>query len=281
MKIKITSDSTCDLGEELIKKHDIGIVPLTVILGNKVYSDGIDITPQQIFDYVAQTGTLPKTAACTEEAYADHFAGFLKGNDAVIHFNISSKASVTNRNACEAAKRFKGKVKVIDSHALSTGQGLLVLKACDFADAGKKPDEIVAAVEALRPKVNTSFVPDSLEYLHKGGRCSLAALMGAKVLKLHPMIEMDDGQLLSKKKYRGNMVKCIQSYISDLKAQYPAYDKTRCFVTHSCADPELVAAAHKAVAENFIFDEVLETVAGSVITGHCGRNTLGVLFIAE
>ena len=281
MKIKITSDSTCDLGEELIKKHDIGIVPLTVILGNKVYSDGIDITPQQIFDYVAQTGTLPKTAACTEEAYADHFAGFLKGNDAVIHFNISSKASVTNRNACEAAKRFKGKVKVIDSHALSTGQGLLVLKACDFADAGKKPDEIVAAVEALRPKVNTSFVPDSLEYLHKGGRCSLAALMGAKVLKLHPMIEMDDGQLRASKKYMGNLTRSLKNYIADLAAEYPHYDKKRCFITHSCCEKDVVDMVRGIVESTFSFENIYETVAGGVITGHGGKNTLGVLFIAE
>lgn len=199
MKIKISSDSTCDLSKELIEKYDIGIIPLSVILGDKVYSDGIDITPQQIFDFVAETRTLPKTAACTEEAYAERFAAYLEDYDAVIHLNISSKASVTNRNATEAAKRFNGKVKVIDSLALSTGQGLLVLKACDFAAEGKSPDEIVALTEALRPKVNTSFVPDSLEYLHKGGRCSLAALMGAKVLKLHPMIEMTDGQLHASK----------------------------------------------------------------------------------
>ena len=143
MKIKISSDSTCDLSKELIEKYDIGIIPLSVILGDKVYSDEIDITPQQIFDFVAETRTLPKTAACTEEAYAERFAAYLEDYDAVIHLNISSKASVTNRNAAEAAKRFNGKVKVIDSLALSTGQGLLVLKACDFAAEGKSPDEIV------------------------------------------------------------------------------------------------------------------------------------------
>lgn len=281
MKIKITSDSTCDLGEELIKRHDVGIVPLSVILGDKVYSDGIDITPQQIFDYVKDTGALPKTAACTEEAYADYFTQFLKGNDAVIHFNISSKASVTHRNACEAAKRFNGKVKVIDSLALSTGQGLLVLKACDMADDGKTPNEIVAAVEALRPKVNTSFVPDSLEYLHKGGRCSLAALMGAKVLKLHPMIEMNEGQLYASRKYMGNLTRCLKNYVNDLVTEYPHYDKTRCFITHSCCEKEVVDMVRSMVESLFSFDEILITVAGGVITGHCGKNTLGVLFIAE
>lgn len=281
MKIKITSDSTCDLGEELVKRYDIGIVPLSVILGDKIYYDGIDVTPQQIFDYVAQTGTLPKTAACTEESYAEQFEKFLDGYDALIHFNISSKASVTHRNATEAAKRFGGKVKVVDSLALSTGQGLLVLKACDLAAEGKTPDEIVSAVEALRPKVNTSFVPDSLEYLHKGGRCSLAALMGAKVLKLHPMIEMNEGQLYASKKYMGGLTRCLKNYISDLVAEYPRYDKTRCFITHSSCEKEVVDMVRGMVENLFTFDEILETVAGGVVTGHCGKNTLGVLFIAE
>ena len=281
MKIKITSDSTCDLGEELIKRYDVGIIPLSVILGEKVYSDGIDITPQQIFEYVANTGVLPKPAACTEEAYAENFERYLKENDAVIHFNISSKASVTNSNAVAAAKRFGGRVKVVDSLALSTGQGLLVLKACDLADEGKSPDEIVAEVEALRPKVNTSFVPDSLEYLHKGGRCSLAALMGAKVLKLHPMIEMKDGQLYASKKYMGNLTRSLKNYISDLAAEYPRYDRTRCFITHSCCEKEVVDMVRGLVESLFSFDEIHETVAGGVVTGHCGKNTLGVLFIAQ
>ena len=268
MKIKISSDSTCDLGNELIERYNIGITPLSVILGDKVYTDGVDITPQQIFDFVKATGNLPKTAACTEEAYAEYFAEFLKGNDAVIHFNISSKASVTNRNAAEAAKRFKGKVKVVDSLALSTGQGLLVLKACDLAAEGKSPDEIVAATEALRPKVNTSFVPDSLEYLHKGGRCSLAALMGAKVLKLHPMIEMSEGQLYASKKYMGGLTRCLKNYVNDLVAKYPHYDSTRCFITHSCCEKEVVDMVRGLVENSFSFDEIHETVAGGVITGH-------------
>ncbi len=279
MKIKITSDSTCDLGEQLTQKFSVGIIPLTVILGDKAYSDGTDITPQQIFDFVAGTGTLPKTAACAVEEYAAQFEKFLEGQDALIHFNISSKASVSCSNAQEAAKRFGGRVKVIDSLALSTGQGLLVLKACDMAAEGKTPDEIVAAIEQLRPKVNTSFVPDSLDYLHKGGRCSLAALMGAKVLKLHPMIEMRDGQLYATKKYMGSLSRCFRNYVTDLAEKYPAYDKTRCFVTHSSCEKDIVDGVKDLVKQLFDFDEVYETVAGGVVTGHCGKNTLGVLFI--
>ena len=278
--IQITADSTCDLGASIAARK-IGIMPLSVILGETPHLDGVDIVPQDIFDYVSETGQLPKTAAPSIGDYEDFFRPYVEAGDTVIHFNISAKASSSCSYAQEAAKAFGGKVFVVDSKALSTGQGLLILKAADLRDAGVPAQEIVDRVNALRPLVNTSFVPDCLDYLYKGGRCSRMALYGANLLKIHPLIEMNDGQLVAGKKYRGNMVKCISQYIDDLAVKYPKYEKTRCFITHSMADEEVVAVARRKVAEKFSFDEVLETVAGSVITGHCGRNTLGVLFIAE
>ena len=282
MKIKITSDSTCDLNQQLIEKYNIGILPLRVVLGGEnTYRDGIDLTPQDIFDYVAKTGILPKTCATTPSEYQEYFEQCLKDNDYVIHFNISSKASSTHSHAVEAAEHFGGKVRVLDSLALSTGQGLLIIKACEMVNAGKRVDEIVKEVEALRPKVNTSFVPDSLDYLHKGGRCSLVSLVSAKVLKIHPMIEMRDGQLKATKKYIGSIDRCLKKYVHDLVEEYPQYDKSICFITHSHCEPEVVAKVRQEVEQNFQFDEIIETVAGSVITSHCGKNTLGVLFITK
>lgn len=282
MKIKITADSTCDLGNELIERYNVGIFPLTVVLGEKTYKDGIDIVPQDIFDYVSKTGNLPKTAAGAVDEYTEFFAENLKGYDALIHFSISSLASSSFNAASKAADKFKRKVFAVDSRALSTGQGLLVLKACDLAAEGFAAEDIVKTVNSLRPFVNTSFVPDALDYLHKGGRCSLAALLGAKVLKLHPEIcENADGQLIAKKKYMGGIERCIRSYINDLHEEFRSYDKTRCFITHSSADESLVELAKKMVSELFDFKEVHVTVAGSIITSHCGRNTLGVLFIHD
>jgi DegV family protein with EDD domain len=281
MKIKITADSACDLGNELCERYNISIMPLKVILGDKTYFDGVDIQPQDIFDYVKQTDNLPKTAAGTCEEAKQFFEKNLEGYDAIIHFDITSKASSSYDNACVAAKEFNGKVFVVDTLALSTGQGLLVLKACDLAAEGKSPEEIVSIIESLRPKVNTSFVPDALDYLHKGGRCSLAALMGAKVLKLHPMIDIKDGQMYAKKKYMGNMDRCIRRYVEELAEDYPEYDTTRCFITHSSCSPDFVEKVRQMVKELFRFDEVLETVAGNVVTSHCGQGTLGVLFISK
>ena len=279
--IVITSDSTCDLGEELVSRYGIEIMPLSVILGGQTYKDGIDIVPADIFRYFDETGQLPKTAAPSVEEYENFFSRFVEEGKTVIHFNISSRASGSNGFAVTAAKKFGENVYVVDSYALSTGQGLLVLKACDLRDSGQSPREIYDAVTELRGKVNTSFVPDTLLYLYKGGRCSTLSYYGAKVLSIHPLIDMKEGQLYPKKKYIGNMERCIKRYVNDLAAEYPNYDKTRCFVTHSNADKQIVELAKNLTKELFDFDEILETVAGSIITSHCGRNTLGVLFISK
>lgn len=280
-KIIITSDSTCDLSPELVEANDIRILPLSVMLGAKSHRDGIDIVPADIFRFFDETGQLPKTAAPSVSEYETFFAPFVEQGNYVVHFNISSKASGSHGFALAAAKSFPGKVFVVDSQALSTGQGLLVMKACDLRAEGKSAQEIYDEVCSLRPKVNTSFIPDTLLYLYKGGRCSTLSYYGAKVLSIHPMISMKDGQLYPKKKYIGKMSRCLKNYINDLVAEYPAYDKTRCFITHSSADAELVEQTKQMVADLFSFDEVLETVAGSIVTSHCGRNTIGVLFISK
>lgn len=278
MAIRITSDSTCDLNE-LVEKRNIGILALQVNLGSDAFRDGVDITPQTIFDFVAKTGTLPKTAAPSIGEYEEFFEKELEGYDELIHINISSKSSGSYNFAKQAAESFKGKVHVVDSKALSSGQGLLVLKACDLRDEGKSVKEIIKSLEEIRERINTSFVPDNLDYLHKGGRVSGMVKTVAGMFKIHPQILMEDGQLVPGKKYKGKMSVLIKQYVEDLKEKYPSYDKSRCFITHSSADQDLVDAAKAKVQELFEFDEVIETVAGSIITSHCGKGTLGVLFV--
>ena len=278
MKIRITSDSTCDLNH-LVEERDIGIMSLQVNLGTEAYFDGINITPQQIFDYVAETKVLPKTSAPSIGDYEEFFTKELEGYDELVHISISSKSSSSHSFAKHASEAFKGKVRVIDSKALSTGQGLLVLRACDLRDQGKKAKEIENDLLEIRERINTSFVPDSLDYLHKGGRVSGMVKTVAGMFKIHPLILMQDGQLVPGKNYKGKMSVLIKQYVEDLKNRYPNYDKSRCFVTHSSAESDLVEAAKAKVKEVFDFEEIIETVAGSIITSHCGKGTLGVLFV--
>lgn len=280
-KIAISSDSTFDLSNDLIQKYNIHVMPLHVLLGDKEYKDGVDITPNDIFNYVKETNTLPKTSAGSQMEYLEFFENLLKEYDSVIHFNISSKCSSTYNDARLAALELDGKVSVIDSLNLSTGQGLLVLKACDYLNEGLGREEIVNNINSLLDKVQTSFVVDTTDYLYKGGRCSAAALVATKLLLIHPSIEMKNGVLGVKKKYRGNLKKCIENYVKDLAKEYTEYDDTRVFITHSTCEDDIVEAINSIVKEHFNFKEVLTTVAGSVVTSHCGKGTLGVLFITK
>ncbi|MBP5194139.1 MAG: DegV family protein [Clostridia bacterium] len=280
-KIKVLSDSTCDLTPEEVEALGIELIPVEIILGTDVYLDGEGINARRVLEYTKKTGQLPKTAATNTERFKSYFKKYQDQGYKVIHFNISSKASGMHANAVAAAKELGGDIFVVDSMALSSGQGLLIMKTCDYIREGKSYAEICEILKTLPQKVQTSFVVDTLEFLHKGGRCSLAAMMGAKILKLHPYISMIDGQLKAKKKYAGTMQKCLTSYVKDLAAEYAKYDDTRCFITHSPSDPALVEIVKSLAKELFNFKEVLESEAGSTVTSHCGENTVGLLFITE
>ena len=280
MGVVISTDSTCDLGSDIIEREKISVFALTVILGDKEYKDGEGITPELIFDYVSQNKVLPKTSAGSVEDYQKHFAKLREGGDEVVHLSISSKASVTHENAKTAAASMSG-VYVVDSKALSTGQGLLVMKACDMKKEGKSAEEIFNLLNELSDNVQTSFVVDTMDYLHKGGRCSMGALIATKILKIHPYIDMKEGALGVKRKFMGSLKRCVDLYVNELIEEYKSYDDTRCFVTHSKCVREIVDDVVEKVKNSFSFKEVIETTAGSVITSHCGKNTIGVLFIKK
>lgn len=276
----ITSDSTCDLTNELIQEYGIVIKPLTIILGGKEYADNVDVNVDKVLEFVDGGGDLPKTAATSIEEYKEFFNGFVNEGKEVIHFNISSKLSSCNQNANNAAKEV-GNVYVVDSAHLSSGQGLLVVKAARLLKEGKSVKEVYEIITALTEKVQTSFVLDRLDFLHKGGRCSLSQFLGAKLLKLHPCLAMVDGALKVKKKYQGNMRRSLDTYVSDLAQEFTSYDKSIVFITHCKAEQEYVDMVVGKVKELFEFEQIVVSDAGTTVSAHCGRNTLGVLFINE
>ena len=176
MKIKIISDSTCDLSKELIEKYDIAIVPLTVIKDGQNFRDCVDITTADIFAHVAGGGSLCSTAALNIEEYTDVFSRYAGQYDGVVHINISSGFSSCYQNARLAAEEFDN-VRVIDSKNLSTGQGLVVLRACELAQTCQSLDELVEKLEAIIPKVEASFLLDRLEYMVKALAEAAAVLL--------------------------------------------------------------------------------------------------------
>lgn len=279
-KTVILSDSTCDLTAEIVKERDIRISPLTVVFGDERHLDGVDVTPDDVYSYYKKSGSLAKTTATNMAEHEDFIAENVKEGEEAVYFNISSEMSTTFNNARLAAEDMDN-IYVIDSRNLSTGIGLLVLHACDLADAGKSAKEIYDEITELTAYVDASFVVDTLEFLHKGGRCSSVAALGANLLKLRPMIQVKDGKMSVVKKYRGKMPEVLKQYTNERLNDENKYIGKRIFITHSGGCDE-IALELKAMIESAHPDkEVIITRAGCTVSCHCGPGTLGVLGIRE
>ena len=279
MAVKITSDSTSDL-DYLFAERGIEVTPLTVLLGDRSGLDGVEIKPEDIYEYFNETKTTPKTSAVSPEEYREFFARQTADGSEVVHFTISSDMSACYANACAAASEFKG-VYVVDSRNLSTGIGLLVLYADDLAKAGLSGAQIKEKVDARRGAVRASFVVDTMTFLYKGGRCNGVTAFIASVLKIKPCIAVVDGAMVVGKKYMGRTDRAIVKYAEDITGSCPEPDPKYVFVTHSSASREVVDAVKREVLQAWSGVNLIETVAGATITSHCGKGTLGVLFFAD
>lgn len=280
MKIKIISDSTCDLSPELLAKHDISLSRLTIVKGDEQFVDGETITPADIFAHVAAGGDLCSTTAFNVGEYEELFAQYSKDYDGIICINIGSGFSSCHQNACIAAEDFPN-VRVIDSMNLSTGQGLVVLEACRLAKECENLDEIAEKLRAYAPRVEASFLLDQLKYMVKGGRCSSAAALGANLLNLKPCIEVRDGRMSVVKKYRGSYAKCLASYVKDRLADREDIVREELFLTYTPVDDDCLNAVKEAIEAYGNFETVYETTAGCTVSCHCGPGTLGVLFVRK
>lgn len=283
MTVRIIADSTCDLAYGMVQDYGITIVPLHILLGDKEYFDGRDITPDKIYRWSDENNDTPKTSAVGLREAMEAIEVIKDTNDEIIVFTISEKMSVTANAFRIAAEELDlaDRVTVIDSENLSTGIGLLVVEAAIMAKKGMSREKIVAEIERLKPLVRSSFVVDTLTYLHRGGRCSGAAALAGGMLKMHPMIVVKDGAMEATKKYRGKMESVIMEYVKDLEPQLDKAKKDRVFITHSGCKSDVVSAVYNYLVKKDYFEEVIVTRAGGVISSHCGPGTLGVLFIEE
>ena len=278
MSIKITATSTCDLPSELLELHQITLVPLYISFGGNTYRDGVETGPDDIFRHVEGGGALPSTAAVNIADYQALFAELSPKYDAVLHITIGGSFSACYQDACVAAEEFPN-VYVVDSQNLTTGQGLLVLEAAEAAERGESIQDILARLDELTGKVDTTFVVDKLDYLAKGGRCSSVVALGANLLKLKPCIVLADGKMTVGKKYRGAFGKVLPDYVRDQLAGKEVRTE-RVVIVHTRCDPAIPAAVEQ-VAREYGFREVIHAVAGSTISCHCGPNTLGIVFLRK
>lgn len=281
MSIKIVSDSTCDLSPELIKRYNINILPLHILLGEDEYNDGVNITPEAIYSWSDANKTTPRTSAPSIEEAINLFRELTADGSEVISFSISQSMSASNNVMRLAAEELEleDKIHVVDSANLSTGIGLTVIEAAVMASNGMSSSEILSALDKLIPRVRASFVVDTLTYLHRGGRCSGLAALAGGALKLHPRIDVKNGKMGASKKYRGKMNHVIITYVKELTEELINAKSDRVFITHSGCDAQLVDSVREYLESLHRFDEILETRAGGVVSSHCGPGTLGVLYI--
>lgn len=277
-KIIITSDSTTDLSPALRERFGIPLMPLGISLNDREYTDGVDIDPEMIYENYRSNHTLPKTAAPNLEDCSEFFRRFVEQGFSVVHFTISSEMSSTYQNSVIAAQEFDG-VHVVDTRNLSTGGGLLVVRAAELAQKGLSAAEIARDCRALAPYVDASFVIDSLEFLHKGGRCSSLAMLGANLMNFKPCIVVKDGRMSVGKKYRGKFDQVLLKYLADRVGDASDLVPDHVFITHAGCDDAVVDACVAKLKTLADFKEIHVTRAGCTVSSHCGRNTLGVLFI--
>lgn len=280
-KVKITADTVCDLSEELKQRYGISTVPLYVTMDSETLRDGMDINQKDVFSYYRTTGKLCSTSAVNVDDFTQFFKKELEGYDELIIITISSDFSSCYQNACIAAEEFDN-VYVVDSRNLSTGEGLVAVSAAKLAEKGLSAGEIVTKLNNdIIPRVDASFIVANVEYLHKGGRCSSIAALGANLLKLKPCIDVIEGKMKVTKKYRGNMEKCISEYVKDRLTQVSDVDNELIFITHTASKPEYNQLAAQEIQKYKAFNEIATTDAGCTVACHCGEDTLGILFIRK
>ena len=280
-KVKIISDSTCDLSEELLIQYDIAVLPHPIVRDGELLQDNVSITPDDIYAHYERTGRLCTTSAPNAYDYEQFWRPWLDEGYEIVHFTISSEMSTAYNQAVLAAEE-TGHVYPVDSRSLSTGIGLLVLEACDLRDQGFAAEEIAAKVREDSAKCQASFLVDVIEYLWKGGRCSSVAAIGANILKLKPRIDVLNGNMLSTKKYRGKTAKCFAVYADDLLKGKDNIRQNRIFITHSGIDEDIIQLVQDKIRQwQPGVEHIYVTRAGGTISCHCGPGTLGILYMYE
>jgi DegV family protein with EDD domain len=279
--VRLVADSTCDLSQELIAKHDIRIVPLFVRFGEESFMDGVDMTTEEMYRQVALRGMLPKTAASSPGMFVEVFEEAIRDGCDVVYAGIGSKFSATYQSAVVARDLVgASRIHLVDSANLSSGSGLLMLKAAKWRAEGRSAEVIAKDMEALVPHVRTQFVISTMDYLHKGGRCSgMQALFGT-LLKIKPIIKVVDGAMAVGKKPRGPIQAAVDLLIDEAFEKLENIDLDAVMITHSMAHE--TAAYVRSRLESKIPSSVLfETNAGCVISSHCGEGCIGILYLLK
>lgn len=278
MKVKILVDSTCDLKLDYLKENDVELIPLLVTFKEEEYKDLVEITTTQLYDKVDELNVMPKTASRSIGSFMEVYEKiFQEGYDQIVYLAIGGKLSGTIQNARLACEDYEGKVFIHDSMNLSTGIGLQVMKAVELVKEGKNGEEILAYLSQYAPKIRSQFAVESLDYLYRGGRCSQSSYFFGKGLKIKPIIRVVDGGMIVYKKPIGKMVNALNKLLEIFKEDLENVELGTVMITHSLADESALYVKEK-LSELIPSKNIMITDAGCVISSHCGKGTVGLLY---
>ena len=276
-KIKIITDSTLDLPADLIKEKGIEVLPLLINFGEESYLDGVEINTREMLDRIAKENILPTTAQVTPNRFEEVFKKYLDEGYKIVTLVLSSEMSGTYQSACIAKNMLDtDDIIVIDSRNVTSGLGVLVLKACEFRDNGDNIFEIEEKIKSIIPKVKSSLSFESLENLVRGGRLSKAAGAIGSVLGLRLILEVKDGQMAVKDKVRGSK-KALKKVISDFESANVDFDSP--IVIDEILNEEIFEGLKKYFEEKNI--EYVHGIVGCTVGIHSGTRACGIFFIEK
>ncbi|MDR2867543.1 MAG: DegV family protein [Acholeplasmatales bacterium] len=292
-KTKIICDSTCDLLNvrnineknflDLLVKRDVDFVALSVVINGIPYQDAKDITVEGLFQTIKETKGKPSTTAVSPGMFLEIFNKYLQEGYEVLYISISSEISGTYNSsllAREALDDLKSMVHIVDGRNLSTGTGLLVLKACDLRDLGYSAQAIKEQIDQIKNNVRCQFGISTLEYLYRGGRASGLTFFVSKFLRIKPILLVKSGHIIAGDKIIGKTEKTILRQFEYFLKDYQngLVDPEYVFFTH-CLAPDLFKYVEELFKKHEIkINHIYETWAGSVISTHCGPGTLGIIY---
>lgn len=279
--IKIFADSTSDLPKELIEKNNVSIIPLYVIFKDEIYKDNVNIDQERLYKKVNELNILPKTSAPSPKDFIDAFKPYIEAGQDILYIGLSSKLSTTIQNANIAKQEFpNANIEIVDSLNLSTSIGLLVMKACDFRKEGMNVQEISTKIQELTSKVRTTFVVNTLDYLHKGGRCTALQNLIGTAFKIKPVVKVVNGELTISQKIRGNKNKVTDLILKEVLKNENNIDTRRLFIGHSQGKKHIEYLKEQLLKSTNIKNIHL-IKAGCVISSHCGPGTIGLYYIEK
>lgn len=283
--VKIVTDSSANLPEDLRQSLDITVIPLQAIFGKTVYRDGVDLTIEKFFEMLPNAKEHPTTSQPSAGEFAELYKPILAAGKEVVSVHLSSKLSGTYASACAAKTELEHQFKqavplsIVDTPWISMALGMLCIVAAQAAAAGKSRDDVVATINAIIPKLNLIFVLDTLEYLKRGGRIGAASAMLGTLLNFKPMLEIKGGVVTPLEKPRSR-AKAIQRLIEIMDQRTGGKKPVHAGILHAQA-PADAAALEQEIRKHFECQTMYMSQIGPVLGVHTGPNALGLAFYTE